>query len=211
MPGSYDTNVFVNCPFDSEYRPQFEAVTFAIYDCGFFPRCALEVDDSSQVRIRKITEIIRTCRLSVHDISRTQLDDATGLPRFNMPLELGMFLGAKVFGGREQRRKAALVLDAEQYRYQKYVSDIAGQDIRAHGGRTDETIKHVRNFLATHRDPGVILPGGDKLAQRYADFRLELGRACTKLHLNPDELTFRDLTNLIVGWLKAFPLPAGSA
>jgi hypothetical protein len=211
MSGSYDTNVFVNCPFDSEYRPQFEAVTFAIYDCGFFPRCALEVDDSSQVRIKKITEIIRTCRLSVHDISRTQLDDATGLPRFNMPLELGMFFGAKVYGGREQRRKAALVLDEEQYRYQKYISDIAGQDIRAHGGRVDETIKHVRNFLGTHREPGVILPGGDKLAQRYADFRVELGRACTKLHLNPDELTFRDLTNLIVGWLDAFPLPAGSA
>lgn len=211
MPRSYDTNVFVNCPFDSEYRPLFEAVTFAIYDCGFFPRCALEVDDSSQVRIKKITEIIRTCRLSVHDISRTQLDDATDLPRFNMPLELGMFLGAKVYGGREQRRKAALVLDEEQYRYQKYISDIAGQDIRAHGGRVDETIKHVRNFLAAHRDPGVILPGGDKLAQRYAEFRVELGPACTKLHLNPNELTFRDLTNLIVGWLGAFPLPAGAA
>jgi hypothetical protein len=210
MPGSYDTNVFVNCPFDSEYRPQFEAVTFAIYDCGFFPRCALEVDDSSQVRIEKITKIIRTCRLSVHDISRTQLDAVTGLPRFNMPLELGMFLGAKVFGGGVQRRKAALVLDEEQYRYQKYVSDIAGQDIRAHGGRTDETIKHVRNFLATHRDSGVILPGGDKVSQRYADFRAELGTTCADLHLNPAELTFRDLTTLIVGWLKAFPLSAGS-
>jgi hypothetical protein len=211
MLRGYDTNVFVNCPFDSEYRPQFEAVTFAVYDCGFFPRCALEVDDSSQVRIKKIMEIIRTCRLSVHDISRTQLDAATGLPRFNMPLELGMFLGAKVFGGREQRRKAALVLDDEQYRYQKYVSDIAGQDIRAHGGKTDETIKHVRNFLATHREPGVILPGGDKVIERYGEFRAELSSTCADLHLNPAELTFRDLTNLIVGWMKVFPLSTGSA
>jgi hypothetical protein len=47
MPRSYANSVFVNCPFDPAYRPLFEAVVFATYDCGFYPRCALEVDDSS--------------------------------------------------------------------------------------------------------------------------------------------------------------------
>ncbi len=28
MAQGYDTNVFINCPFDSQYRPLFEAVTF---------------------------------------------------------------------------------------------------------------------------------------------------------------------------------------
>ncbi len=133
---SYDRNVFINCPFDSAYRPLFEAISFATSDCGYHPRCSLEVDDSSQVRIEKITGIIGESRLAVHDISRTQLDSSTRLPRFNMPLELGIFLGAKSFGSGDHKRKVAIILDTDRYRYQKFISDIAGQDIRAHGGRT---------------------------------------------------------------------------
>jgi len=48
-----------------------------------------------------------------------------------MPLELGIFLGAKRFGGPKQKRKNCLILDREKYRYQQYCSDIAGQDIKA--------------------------------------------------------------------------------
>src|SRR5688500_17675140 len=125
MVKSYDNSVFINCPFDSAYRPLFEAVAFAAYDCGFYPRSALEVDDSSEVRIERVIRIIAECRLAIHDISRTQIDRESRLPRFNMPLELGIFIGAKVFGGGEHRRKAAIVLDTDRYRYQKYISDIA--------------------------------------------------------------------------------------
>jgi hypothetical protein len=31
MAQEYDTSVFINCPFDPEYRPLFEAVIFNIY------------------------------------------------------------------------------------------------------------------------------------------------------------------------------------
>lgn len=203
---TYDNSVFINCPFDSAYRPLFEAVTFAVYDCGFFPRCALEVDDGSQVRIARITAIVGASRLAIHDISRTQPDADTGLPRFNMPLELGIFLGAKAFGREEQRLKAALILEEQQYRYQKYISDIAGQDIRAHDGDAGLSIRRVRDFLATHCQPGRILPGGASIARRYADFRRDLPTFCGALHLDPSDLTFSDLTNLIVGWMNAYPL-----
>lgn len=206
----YDNSIFVNCPFDPAYRPLFEAVLFAIYDCGFYPRCALEVDDSSQVRIEKITRIIEQCRLAVHDISRTQLDRANRLPRFNMPLELGIFLGAKSFGSRDQRRKAAIILDTERYRYQKYISDIAGQDIRAHGRKPAEMIRQVRDFLSTHCAERVILPGGDRIVRRFESFRRDLPAACRELHLDPAKLTFRDLTILIVGWMEANPLTIGN-
>lgn len=206
MARGYDSNVFINCPFDSAYRPLFEAVVFAVYDCGFYPRCALEVDDSSQVRIEKITAIIKQCRLAIHDVSRTQIDRGTRLPRFNMPLELGLFLGAKAFGPGEQKRKAAIVLDTEQYRYQKYISDIAGQDIRAHGGRTGDAIHAVRNFLSSHAPGTVILPGQAKIMERYDRFRAELPSACADLGLNPADLTFGDLTRFIIGWMTANPL-----
>ena len=94
----YNDNVFINCPFDPNYKQLFDAMVFAIHDCGFIPRCALEEDDASEVRIDKIYNIIADCRYGIHDISRTQLDAASGFPRFNMPLELGIFLGAKKFG-----------------------------------------------------------------------------------------------------------------
>jgi hypothetical protein len=37
----YEYSVFVNCPFDAEYRPLFHAIVFAIHDCGFAARSAL--------------------------------------------------------------------------------------------------------------------------------------------------------------------------
>lgn len=207
----YSRNVFINCPFDSTYRPLFEAIVFATYDCGFYPRCSLEVDDSSQVRIEKITRIIRESRLAVHDISRTQLDHGTRLPRFNMPLELGLYLGAKLFGSGDDTRKAAIILDADRYRYQKFISDIAGQDIRAHGGKRDEAIRQVRDFLSTHADPGVFLPGGHKVVERYRHFREGLPVTCRNMHLDASTLNFRDLTTLIIAWLSRNPLEPGTA
>ncbi len=107
---NYYRNVFINGLFDPAYRPLFEAIAFATSDCGYHPRCSLEVDDSSQVRIEKITTIIRESRLAVHDICRTQLDRGTRLPRFNMPLELGIFLGVKSFGSRADQEKVAIIL-----------------------------------------------------------------------------------------------------
>jgi hypothetical protein len=90
--------VFINCPFDNDYRPLFRAMIFTILRCGFKPRCALEVIDGAATRISKIEKLIEQCPLGIHDISRTELDVKSGLPRFNMPLELGLFLGAKRFG-----------------------------------------------------------------------------------------------------------------
>ena len=200
MVRTYENSVFINCPFDSEYWPLFEAIVFAVYDCGFFPRCALEVDDSSQVRIEKITSMIRASRLSIHDISRIEVDGDPPLPRFNMPLELGIFMGAKAFGSGEQKKKAGIVLDTEPYRYQRYISDIAGQDIRAHHGRTTQVIRHVRNFLSSHVASPTVLPGPDKIMERYGSFRTRLPTICASLHLDSSSLTFGDLTQLIVGY-----------
>jgi hypothetical protein len=129
---SYDDNVFFNCPFDEEYKPLFDAAIFCIHDAGFVARCALEISDSSQNRLSKILQLIAACKYGIHDLSRVALDTGTSLPRFNMPLELGIFLGCKAFGSRLQRSKCCLVLDSEPYRYRGWISDIAGQDIEIH-------------------------------------------------------------------------------
>jgi len=133
MPNrSTSRGVFVNCPFDPDYKEQFDALIFAIYDCGFYPRCAWEIADSGGVRFEKICELIQECRYGIHDLSRIEIDSTTQLPRFNMPLELGLFLGAKKFSGRTKRRKVCLVMDTERYRYRNFCSDLAGVDIEAH-------------------------------------------------------------------------------
>jgi hypothetical protein len=69
MASSYARNVFINCPFDSSYAPLFEAIVFAVFDCGFRPRCALEAEDAGQVRIAKIFELISGCRFAINRTS----------------------------------------------------------------------------------------------------------------------------------------------
>ena len=155
----------------------FNALVFAVHDCGYFARCALEVQDSGQVRIQKIENIIAECRFGIHDISRTDPDPDSKLPRFNMPLELGLFLGAKRYGNKHQRMKTCKILDSERFRFQKSCSDISGQDISAHNGDPNKAIKAVRDWLSSSR-PSVLIPSGSKIAERYQQFQDELPMFC---------------------------------
>jgi hypothetical protein len=183
--------VFVNCPFDEDYRPLFRAMIFTIASCGFERRCALEVIDGAATRISKIEKLIEDCPLGIHDISRTQLDAASQLPRFNMPFELGLFLGAKRYGDAVQRQKKCLVLDVERYRFQRFMSDIAGQDVEAHGGQIGEIIKCVRAFLNS-ASRGAPLAGPANIQADYDVFQGRLPELCLDLALRPDELEFKD-------------------
>lgn len=199
---SYRESVFLNCPFDEEYKPLFWAMIFAIHDCGFVARCALEVDDSSDTRISKIYNIIRSCRLGIHDISRTELDSKSKLPRFNMPLELGIFLGAKRFGESKQRDKRCLVLDRERYRFQKFCSDIAGQDIKAHANEIGRAVTAVRDWLRQYAPPSAAIPGGRAIFSRYRLFQEALPLMCEEAQVEEDELTYVDRHKFVVGWLR---------
>lgn len=198
---SYYDNVFLNCPFDSAYRELFDALVFAIHDCGFVARCALEEEDASQVRIEKIYEIVTECRYGIHDISRTELDELSDLPRFNMPLELGVFLGAKKFGIEEQKRKMCLILDHERYRYQKFISDIAGQDIRAHNSNPQELVTVVRNWLR-NASGRTTIPSGSFIWSHYQDFIGALPQLAQRFELEVGELVFNDYTFLLAEWLR---------
>jgi hypothetical protein len=196
----YNENDFINCPFDSPYKPLFDAIVFAVYDCGFVARCALEEDDGSQIRVQKIYEIISKCRLGIHDLSRVKLDKSTRLPRFNMPLELGAFLGAKYFGSNEQRRKVCLILDSEKYRYQKFISDIAGQDIQAYGNDPHNVVGIVRNWLRVYSQTSI--PSGSVILNRYEEFKADLPLLCKELRLHIKELIYNDYVHLVSKWLK---------
>jgi hypothetical protein len=204
---SHQKHVYINCPFDGEYQPLFEALVFAVHDCGFVARCALELDDGSQVRIDKIERLIADCPFGIHDISRTELDAEWGLPRFNMPLELGLFLGAKRFGTGDQRKKACLILDRELNRYRRFCSNIAGQDIKSHNGSPQDVVKLVRDWLRNHAatGPGARTPSGSVMVQRYEQFKRDLPGLCAALRLDRTDLIYRDYTTLASEWLAENP------
>jgi len=196
---SFEDHVFVNCPFDADYSEMFRAIIFAITHCGFYVRCALEESDSSVNRLAKIMDIISECRYSIHDISRTEIDPTTALPRFNMPLELGIFIGAKIFGSEGHQMKQCLILDREPYRYQKYISDIAGQDIEYHNNDVRTVIRHVRNWLAM-KSGDRRLCSGSIIYNDYLRYQAELPELCQDFRLDHNELEFIDINNLVSEW-----------
>lgn len=198
---NYSWNVFINVPFDDQYSLLRSALVFAIYDCGFVPRCSLEEDNGGNVRFGKILALISESRFAVHDISRTELDPVNGLPRFNMPLELGVFIGAKEFGGSRHKTKNCLVLDIERYRYQKFLSDIAGHDIYAHANDAKKLIGCVRDWLNVASE-GKPMPGGRAIFNRFEKFRAQLPAMCDAIPIGEDELTYVDFNHFIEAWLR---------
>ena len=200
MPRASES-VFINVPFDRHYTKLFRALVFTVMDCGFRARCALEGDDGSETRLAKLQNIIRDSPLGIHDLSRTTLDRANRLPRFNMPLELGLFLGAKGFGDPAQRRKSCLILERDPYRYQKFCSDIAGQDIRAHTNNVARAISATRNWLQAARGRRRF-PSAAKIEVHYLQFRVDLPKMCHHRGDRVSDLTFLDYRTYAAGWIE---------
>lgn len=192
-------DVFINCPFDPDYAPVFRALVFAILACGFQPRSAREVDDSGQTRIEKLFGIIAECRYGVHDLCRTELDASNGLPRFNMPLELGIFLGAKRYGGPAQKLKRVLILDIEQYRYQQFISDLAGMDIHAHSGDPEVALAETRDWLANVSRRK--LPSSAIVRGLYGRFLADLPALAAELEFDPESIPYVDFERIAASWL----------
>lgn len=206
-PLNFARHIFINCPFDTRYRRLFNAIVYTVHDLHFRPRCAFEASNTGQIRLHKILDIIAECKFGIHDLSRTELDTASGLPRFNMPLELGLDLGCKHYGQSYQREKVLLILDIEQHRYQQFISDIAGQDISSHSGRVRDVIDIVREWLRPELDPQVmIIPGGDEIWRRYRRFLKALPDICAFHHWNRARLGFSDYSAAAAAWITANPL-----
>jgi hypothetical protein len=204
---AYERNIFINCPFDDEYTPIFEAIVFTIQACGFRPVCARSRLNSSDVRLHKILDLIASCRYSIHDLSRTELDRASTLPRFNMPLELGIDLGCRAYGP-EQSEKSFLIFARDRFRFQTYVSDIAGQDVADHENEPATAIGRVRDWLRAEAGRTDI-PGAKAMQSRYVDFRTDLPAICESFELDISALTFEDFVFVVGAWLTP-PTPASA-
>lgn len=208
MRSSYRKNVFINCPFDKAYSNIFYAIIFTIIDCGFMPRCTLEIDDGTESRLKKILKLIEDCQFGIHDISRTTLDKKHKLPRFNMPFELGLFFGARHFGAKHHIDKNCLILDSRPFRFQKFLSDIAGHDPKIHKNNFKEAIKCAREWLQLQIKQNIILPNISSLLTRYQKFQVESELLCEAFGLSRKEILFTEYRYVVSKWIERNPFLA---
>jgi hypothetical protein len=199
VSASYNNSVFINCPFDDGFKDLQYAMVFTVYRYGFIPRSALEEDNALENRLSKIEKIIRECKFGIHDISCTELN-ANGLPRFNMPFELGMFFGMKNYPD-EHHRKVALLLERQPYLYQQYISDLSVVGITTHNNDPVLLIKIVRDWLQVSSNRKNIY-GHPIIVKEYTRFRKTLPGYVKKLKLEIDSLTFVDYALIVNEFLQ---------
>lgn len=196
----FTDQVFINCPFDEKYIKLFRALVFTVLDCGFVPRCSLEIDDATEFRLRSIIKLIGQCKYGIHDLSRVESDSRSKLPRFNMPFELGIFYGAKSYGMGRQKKKNCIILEKKRYRYQKFISDLSGIDIKAHDNSIKKVILAVRNWLTTS-SRRITIPEGNIIFSQYLRFQKDFISVCAKRGIDLDTVPFVDLTRNMSDWL----------
>ncbi len=196
---NYNRNVFINCPFDPGYEEIFQAILFTVHKCGFILRCAKEFEDSGSIRIKNIIGLINESKLSIHDLSRVTVETTASLPRFNMPLELGIFIGCNEFGTKRHKEKEYLIIESEQFRFKEFISDLSGQDIKSHHNNPEEAIKCIRNWLTKYTSETIPSPG--IIVKEYKDFLIVLPELCIESNWLVNELTFDELSSLVTNWL----------
>ena len=193
----FDRNVFVNCPLDDRYLPLLRPLLFTIIYLELNPRIALERLDSGEPRISKIISLIRESKYAIHDLSRLKAERKGEYFRLNMPFELGLDVGCRLFRSGRWSGKKCLILEAEKYRYQAAISDLSNSDIGVHGNDPVTLVSEVRNWL--NNEANLRAPGPSQVWGRFNEFMAD----------NYDELKSRgfsdqDVENLPVGELIVY-------
>ena len=102
---------------------------------------------------------------------------------------------------RNKKEKKCLILDAEPYRYQQFISDIAGQDIRVHNDASEAIVRVVRDWLRTASRRATI-PSGSIIWEHYQDFIKDLPQTAREVQLTVEDMIFNDYTLVVTEWLK---------
>lgn len=147
---SFSKNVFINCPFDDEYIPLLRPLLFTLIYLGYNPRIASERFDSAEQRIVKICGLIQASRFSIHDLSRTSARRRNEIYRLNMPLELGIDYGCRLFKGGETSNKTFLIFEQKPYALHRALSNLSGVDVKAHGNEPEKVVRELRNWFVTN-------------------------------------------------------------
>ena len=134
--------VFLNIPYDQEFRGLYIAYIVGLCQLGFVPHIASEIPGGAR-RLDRILALIKSCRYSIHDLSRVEVSvTSSATPRFNMPLELGMTIA---WTNLHPTRHTWFVWESEPYRLQRSTSDLNGSDPYIHNGAAEGVLSELRN------------------------------------------------------------------
>jgi len=145
--------VFLNIPYDDQFQSLCLAYICGITAFGFFPRATLEIPGGSR-RLDRIFKLIQSCRFSVHDLSRVELDKKVPpTPRFNMPFELGLSVAWERVG---KSKHTWFVFEGRARRLTKSLSDLNGTDEYIHGVAITGVFRELCSaFVRPGRQPSV--------------------------------------------------------
>jgi hypothetical protein len=145
--------VFLNVPYDRLFVPPFLAYVCGICAFGLIPRATLELQGGTR-RLDRIVSLIESCRYSIHDMSRVELDTTPPpTPRFNMPFELGLSV---LHARRDRRTHTWFLFESVNWRIQKSLSDLNGTDPYIHDGTVDGVFRELaKAFVRADRQPSV--------------------------------------------------------
>ena len=175
---SFNRNVFINCPFDEQYYPLLKTLLYVVKSAGLNPRIALERNDSGEVRLNKIKELVESSKYSIHDLSRVKSKKLDEYFRLNMPFELGLDLGCRDYHqAAHYRMKKFLILEEEKYSTQKALSDLSFADCKCHQGDAEELVYEVRNWFVEN---GISMKSASSIWDGYNVFYANLYSEKTK-------------------------------
>ncbi len=157
LPPEYSEKaVFLNIPYDERFLRLYIAYISGLIHLGLDPRATIEIPGGRN-RLDKIIDLIRSCRYSIHDLSRVQLDRTPPMtPRFNMPFELGLAVAsAKI----DSAPHDWFVFETMHRRASKSLSDLSGTDPNIHHGTIEGVMRELCNaFVRQSRDERVSVP-----------------------------------------------------
>lgn len=201
---AFEQNVFINCPFDNDFKPLLKALVFELIYLGFSPKLSQTLS-SSAIRVNQIKNLIKNCKFGIHDLSRSKAMVAGELPRFNMPYELGLDIGALEYGSRKLKTKRILILETERFHYQKVISDIAGQDIENHNDDPKTLITKVRNWFSANF-PEETIVGQSVIWIAYNQFIDDLNTNLSASYTEDEieEMPIGDFIKFAKDWISEF-------
>jgi len=168
-------SVFINIPYDARFTRLYIAYIVGLTELGLTPKATLEIPGGAR-RLDRIFDLITTCRYSLHDLSRVQLDRTPPpTPRFNMPLELGL---AIAWARLNPSLHTWFVCESMNRRAQKSMSDLNGTDFNIHSGSPEGVMRELRNaFVRRIHNPSVpqMMHSYSKLTQLIPELKQNAG------------------------------------
>ena len=95
-----------------------------------------------------------------------------------------------------------MILDRESYRFQEFLSDIAGQDVEGHNNDSSIIVNKVRDFLDNAMSgSNQPLPSGEIIQRDFKCFNADLTALSVSIDLTESTLSFKNYVWIVAEFL----------